>query len=812
MKNRFARFSFALIVPMIALFATFWFAKTTRANAVGDLSSPSATPIVTAIIPNTAPNDLDTPVVISGTGFAVGCTVTLGSNVLADVGWASENTISATIPWGVEPGIYSLKVENPDGGSGTLPNAFTVTQGIGVWTTGGPYGGFVQLVVLHPTNPSQLYVTVGGSGLYSSSDAGEHWQPVFLDPTPTRLAIDPHQPNVMYIGANNVAGTCHVRSEDGGITWEPSVPPVGCVAEYKPFVHPTISGTVYLTAYGLTGAGVFKSTDRGQNWITMTKGLTDVNVYGLAFHPLNPDIMILTTVNGNVFASTDGGEQWNFAAHLARWLGYVYFNPFGAHEAWAVAQMPASGPGYGVFRSKDAGFTTWEHVTTPSESVHTLTFHPAISGTLWIATDYAYVSTDGGQTWDQVTGLPGWTDFTHGVLNFAVDASADPANPTLYAATGKGLYKSVDGGAVWFESQQGLSGVSPYALAVSPHDVDEVYASTNSRGVLRSNSGGRSWQALDVPSPGWAANLAVDPSTPTRVYFSCQQDDQPCVRISDDRGESWVTVPLTLPERLDGWWGRTHVVAPHPTQPGRVLAGTGFYPVGGGWVGPQGGLYLSQDYGEHWEMIQPTVPISHVAVIVYDPVDPQIVYAGTRGGTLLKSTDGGTTWQPLYSWSDLSDIVTIAIHPTNPNMILVGLTESGLGIPGGENGIFCSTDGGHSWELAGPWVFVLAYDAHDPPLLYYGSFSHGLRRSADNGQTWEVVAGMSVGSIGALATTSDGERVIVYVGVTGGAVTQPGLMSLDAGDSTTLLGSGVFRLTTILSPPRLFLPLVVKGE
>jgi photosystem II stability/assembly factor-like uncharacterized protein len=457
----------------------------------------------------------------------------------------------------------------------------------------------------------------------------------------------------------------------------------------------------------------------------------------------------------------------------------------------------------------------WEKVAPFEGAVHSLTFHPAITGTIWAATDDGYVSRDGGQSWERIGGLPRWTEFTHGVLNFAIDAAADPAHPILYAATGKGLYKSTDGGTTWFESQQGLSGVSPYALAVSAHDVDEVYASTNSRGVLRSKNGGRSWQALDIPSPGWAANLAVDPFVPKRIYFSCQYEERPCVRISEDRGENWVTVPLALPERLDGWQGRTHVVAPHPTQPGRVLAGTGFLPPGWGstvgWIGPQGGLYLSEDYGEHWALIQPTEPISHVSVIVYDSGDPQMVYAGTRGGTLLKSQDSGTNWELVYTWPGVPHIVAIAIDPMDSSTILVGL--SGSDVPGSENGIYLSTDGGGSWELVGfSTNAVLAYDAHDPPFLYSGTWNAGLHRSADNGRSWQVAAGMGVGNIGALATAREGDRYLVYVGLSGGALAGRSPVQADPASpaaDATLLGSGVFRLTT--GPrQRVYLPMVCR--
>jgi hypothetical protein len=63
----------------------------------------AAVPAVTEVVPSSAPNDLDTPIVITGTDFVVSATVLLDDTALDDVGWVSTATLTATVPWGMEP-------------------------------------------------------------------------------------------------------------------------------------------------------------------------------------------------------------------------------------------------------------------------------------------------------------------------------------------------------------------------------------------------------------------------------------------------------------------------------------------------------------------------------------------------------------------------------------------------------------------------------------------------------------------------------------------------------------------------------------
>ena len=93
----------------------------------------------------------------TGTVVVTSPTVSLGSTSLTDVTWVDSTTLTATVPWAMDPGVYALTVVNPDGGTGSLAGAFTVTQGIGEWNGGDLFGGPVPQLLLKPGDPNTLY-------------------------------------------------------------------------------------------------------------------------------------------------------------------------------------------------------------------------------------------------------------------------------------------------------------------------------------------------------------------------------------------------------------------------------------------------------------------------------------------------------------------------------------------------------------------------------------------------------------------------------------------------------------------------------
>ena len=813
-QNRWARLAagiFPWLAATIVLLSIAWLAGI-RPFEPAHAAGPSLAPTITQVSPSSAPNDLDTTVVITGTGFTAVPTVSLGTTVLDDAGWVSSERLTATVPWGLDPGAYTLTVAYPGGEVGSLTNAFTVTQGIGVWTTHGPYGGEIVRVRTNPHRPSTVYAIAQGMGLLASDDGAATWRPLLfnLNP-PDQISVDAQNPDVLYAGFANG----FVRSTDGGNTWEQMGIygiPFRCWEHYM-VAHPTLAGTVYAATWGFTvpdqEGDVFRSDDYGESWITLTMGLTDTDFTHLAIHPIATETLLVGTANGNLYYSLDAGGTWTHTAQIGHELLGVYFNPYEPLEAWAAGKDAPH-----LFRSTD--LITWTPVVVDAghagEGSHNWDM-AFLSDTIWVAAWGVYTSTNNGVDWT-------WLDEAPAALSIGVH----PGGPQeIYAGDfTDGVYKSADGGQTWRLASEGLAGLNPVAVAVAPDDPETVYAKVNFS-LIKSQDGGQTWRSLDFAQGGFAhrTKLAIDPFLPERLYVGYGTDDAPRLWIHEHGGEElgdWISVTATLPLTYAGWGGRFYTLAPHPAVSGRILAG--IYVWSPGDEREEGLLYGSDDYGLTWDHLGPTQPISWVTEIAFDSQNPDLIYAATQGTGLWKSTDGGQSWAPTPNPGGFASMEFVTTHPHIADTVYVNASGEGSQDDGG---LFVSHDAGETWtHLTWQSSVQLLFAPTQPPTLLTAcglgdEFGAGVCQSQDDGQTWEQLDGISWPT--AMAAGTDGERVMIYVGTPGGMVSPmsaTGTMNPE-GDGTRAgeygaLGGGVYRMTTTLSPGhQVYLPLVLKG-
>ena len=270
---------------------------------------------------------------------------------------------------------------------------------------------------------------------------------------------------------------------------------------------------------------------------------------------------------------------------------------------------------------------------------------------------------------------------TGAILNSQRSSSTRQNPNTIYAGTRlHGVYKSTDGGHTWAAANQGLAGVNPYALAVSPDNLDEVYSVSQSNGVAKSSDGGRHWSSLNFQRNGFPwqqTSLVVDPHDPRVVYLGkwCPKAGRNRPRPRTHACASAATA--ARPGRMSSCRSR-HRPTTNPARclpsrsirriPGRVLAGATFYPFN--WSQnvehPFGAIYYSDDYGQTWSRSNLDATLLKGSYsIAFDSQQANLVYAGTDGTGLWKTTDGGVTWARV-SWTGCADTgepnTSVSVH------------------------------------------------------------------------------------------------------------------------------------------------------
>lgn len=762
-------------------------------------------PTVSVVDPIKAANDIDTSVTITGSDFAANATVSLGSTPLTNVTWVNSTTLTATVPWGIDPGTHDLMVDNPDG-SDTMVGAFTVAQGIGQWNTGDLYGGEISQLFLRPGDSNTIYASAFGViGLFRSDDAGENW--TFVSDKAwannNEFAVDPHNPDRVYVFACNGL----LRSEDKGDTWTtlkdnkwPDGRDTHSPQVYvSPYLNPPDSMPYLFVSsssnYGIdeTGGafGLIRSTNDGANW-TIVTDLEGQEVQDIAFDP-NParrGHMVLVTSDMKIYQSDDWGATWTAVTTSGLTPttlglgGSITFDPSGS-EVWidAFAQGSAGGvfkcPATDIYDALPTDVTSWQDVSQqPGAGSYSLAF--ASDASVYIARAH---SDNGGTSWGSFGPSP-W--YGYGALLLDPNDSQ-----TVYIADDAlGLEKTTDGGAHWNTQVHGLTALSCTSMDVSKVDPLRVYATfAGPQGIYRSDDGTSHWTFLPIDGSWNVRQVLVDPFDPEYVYLA----GDPGFYESTNGGDTWTAKGWSgVPN--DPQRGLLVTIAADPHQAGHLLAsfGGGSYGVGPGY------LYKSDNYGDSWQKVTglESSDVHWIRSVVYDPAVPGKAYLTTSGGGIYTSTDGGASWTRVPDQPpDVAAADSICIA-TGPQPVLIA---------GVSPYPYRSLDGGQTWQIAGRLPSGgtnLMFANNDSTRLYFAS-PQGLFLSSDVGDTWERAAG----AFGQLQTTALGYanadgHTILYAATSGGdagaasgASARSGRKALAA--SSTLVSAGVYRYAQV---------------
>jgi photosystem II stability/assembly factor-like uncharacterized protein len=286
-------------------------------------------------------------------------------------------------------------------------------------------------------------------------------------------------------------------------------------------------------------------------------------------------------------------------------------------------------------------------------------------------------SDDGGKTWQTVgnqftyDGVPGthqWYDGTPHPWEFKrvwhLEPSATDPETVLAGVEDAALFRSTDGGQTWKELSglrghgsgpawaPGAGGLCLHTIMVHPDNPARMYIAISAAGAFRTDDGGASWQPINkgltsqhIPDPtaevGHCVHrIAMNRKRPNVLFMQKHWD----VLRSDNGGDSWQEVSGNLPTDF-GFPIDVHAHEPETIYVVPIKSDSEHYP-------PDGKLrvYRSRAGGNEWEALTKGLPQRDCYVNVLrdamavDALDPCGVYFGTTGGQVYASANGGDSW------------------------------------------------------------------------------------------------------------------------------------------------------------------------
>ena len=608
------------------------------------------------------------------------------------------------------------------------------------WRLVGPHrGGRVVAVAGHPWERTTFYFGSTGGGVWYTTDAGITWRNLsdgfFHRPAVGAIALAPSEPSVIYVGT----GESTIRNNAS------------------------------------SGNGVYRSVNGGLTWnhlgLAATRHISSVRI-----DPTDSDIAYVAALGHahgpnperGVYRTRDGGASWDLVLHRGEDAGAADLcidprNPRIIYATlWQGRRLPwrldSGGPGSGLWRSTDGG-DTWEDLSRRPGMPKGLLGRIGVAasgarpGRVWCiveAEDGAvFRSDDYGEHWER---LCEQEDLRQRAWYYS-RVIADPVDAETVWALNVQCWRSSDAGKV-FSTFPVLHG-DCHDLWIDPTDAKRMILGDDG-GASVTLDGGESWSSLYNQPTAELYHVTTDTREPYRIY-AAQQDNTTIAFPSQSR---WGAITQLDTTHVGG--GESGYIAVRPDNPDIVFAGNykGEITRHDQSTGESRPIMVwpeeSARAGEARYRFNWTSPI------LLSPHDPNILYQ--TGNRVFRSTDEGQTWQPIspdltYADADklrssggltpdnsgaeyYCTIFTLAESPLAPGQLWAG-TDDGR--------IHLTRDGGQSWTEITPhglprWATVRMIDAspHEAGTAYVAAEAHKLDdfhpylwRTRDFGASWE---------------------------------------------------------------------------
>jgi photosystem II stability/assembly factor-like uncharacterized protein len=509
--------------------------------------------------------------------------------------------------------------------------------------------------------PKEGYFGATGGGLWKTTDAGENWGPVtdgqLKSASVGAVAVSESNPDVVFIGMGE---TC-------------------------------IRGNI------MAGDGVYKSSDAGKTWTNVGFKETD-GISKIRIHPTNPDIIFVAafgkfsvpSTERGVYKSSDGGKSWKRVLYrddktAAIDISIDRTNPNVMYAAmWEAFRneytMSSGGAGSGLFKSTDGG-ETWKEITRNAG------LPTGVDGRIGVSVSgangnrvYALVendsgglfrSEDAGATWKLINES---RDIRQRAFYYT-HVFADPKDADVVYMQNTSMFRSKDGGKTLANIGNGTHG-DMHDLWIDPDDASHLVVGNDGGGAVSTSTGGH-WTAQDFPTEQFYHVIATQ-HIPYHVCGSQQDNSTLCTPFN------WNAAAFGLGQvggRRGGGGGAR-------------AGGAGGPPALGAEDITLGGMAVSYQAGG-----------GEPGYIATDPHDPDLFYAGTNNGGYLDKFNrrtGISREVNPYPW----------FYSGEP-----------------------SKDIKERWQ----WTYPIIFSSVDPKTLYVSS--QRLWRTTDGGRSWTVLSG-----------------------------------------------------------------------
>lgn len=567
-----------------------------------------------------------------------------------NVGLKSSEHIAKIVVDPRDPHFVYVAAQGPLWSGGGERGLYKTTNGGRTWTqilAGGPYTGVTD-VLIDPRNPDVLYAAThqrqrtvwalinGGpeSGIHKSTDGGVSWTALKQglpggDLGKIGLELSPQNPDVVYATIELAGGAGGFwRSADGGASWSKQSDYVsgGTGPHYyqELWSDPHRAGSVYQANVVLG-----RTDDEGATWQGIGNDNKHVDNHAVAFHPTDPDFL-LVGCDGGLYVSRDRGLSFHYFANLPLTQFYKVDVDYDWPVYHVVGGTQDNATQYGPARTLNSqGIRNEDWRVLIGGDGHDCAIEPSNPDIVYCESQEGFL-----RRFDRLTGesidirprpASGEEDFR---FNWDSPIHLSPHSISRVYFGSKVLHRSDDHGSSWTTVSPDLSrgenrltlkvmgrtwsvdalwdlrAMSQYgnitSISESPVVEGLIYAGTDDGLIQVTEDGGQTWRRCDrmgeTPEYAFVNDVKADRFDPDVVYAVLDHhksgDFSPYVVRSSDRGRTWTSIAGDLPARHLAW----RIIQDH-VKPELLFLGTEF------------GVFCSLSGGSTWLKMSAGLPV-----------------------------------------------------------------------------------------------------------------------------------------------------------------------------------------------------------